>query len=86
MPEAVKLNPKSFVVAIVISVVLMRVLIFIPGVFGWWPVINARIKAVQWDLWASMKTATTRTRHGADEATYDVEMQPLDHHACNVDS
>lgn len=86
MPEAVKLNPSSFVIAIVISVVLMRLLIFIPGLLGWWPAINARIKAVQWDPRASMKVATTQTRHGADEATYDVEMHPLNDHACNVDS
>lgn len=78
MPEAVKLNPKPFVVASVIIVALMRLLMFIPGLFRWWPVISARIKAVQWDLRASMKTATTQTRHGADEATYDLEMHPLD--------
>jgi hypothetical protein len=78
MPEAVKLNPKPFVVASVIIVALMRLLMFIPGLFGSWPVISARIKAVQWDPRASMKIATTQTRHGAGEATYDVEMHPLD--------
>lgn len=85
MPEAVKLNPKPFVIAIVIIVALMRLLMFIPGLFGWWPAINARIKAVQWDPRASMRIAATQTRHGADEATYDVEMHPLDNHARNED-
>jgi hypothetical protein len=85
MPEAVKLNPKSFVVAIFAIVALMRLLMFIPGLFGWWPTINAKIKTVQWHRRTSMKIATTQTRHGADEATYDVEMHPFDNHACNED-
>lgn len=85
MPEAVKLNPKSFVLAIVIIVVLMRLLMFIPGLFGWWPMINASIKAGQWDRWANIKIATTQMRDSLDEATYDVEMHPFDDHAYNLD-
>uniref|UniRef100_A0A093VLK9 Uncharacterized protein n=1 Tax=Talaromyces marneffei PM1 TaxID=1077442 RepID=A0A093VLK9_TALMA len=85
MPETVKLNPKSFVVAIVVSMVLMRLLIYIPGFFGWWPAINARIRTAQWDGRASKNIATTQTRRGTDEATYDVEMHPRDNNTCNVD-
>jgi hypothetical protein len=78
MPDAVKLNPKSFVVAIVIIVALMRLFLFIPGFLGLWPAINAKVKAVQWDRRTTIKNPTTQTRHGADEATYDVEMHPFE--------
>lgn len=78
MPDAVKVNPKSFVVAIVISMVVMRLLMLISGFFGWWPELNARIKAIQMDLQERVKIATTQIRHGKGEATYDVEMHTFD--------
>lgn len=58
----------------------------ISGFFGWWPELNARIKAIQIDLQARVKSATTQIRHGTGEATYDVEMHTFDGQSHCVDT